>query len=158
MGHAEHHVEIAHREQFPSPIAQPLLACIGLTLRTVAVPTGNGELSITCRNRHCPKCQANARDRWLQAREKELLPTRYVHVVFTLPQQLAPLALQNKREIYALLFQASAETLIEVARDPQRLGAENRRPLANGCDTSSSPDRTVPGVVDAAPFTFFDRP
>src|SRR5882724_826600 len=78
----------------------------------------------SCRNRHCPKCQANARDRWLEAREKELLPTRYVHVVFTLPRQLSPLALQNKREIYALLFQASAETLLEVARDPKRLGAE----------------------------------
>src|SRR6266581_3663158 len=78
----------------------------------------------SCRNRHCPRCQANARDRWLQAREKELLPTRYVHVVFTLPRQLSPLALQNKREIYALLFQASAETLLEVARDPKRLGAE----------------------------------
>jgi hypothetical protein len=84
----------------------------------------NGELTITCRNRHCPKCQANARDRWLEARSEELLPTRYVHVVFTLPRQLAPLALQNKREIYGLLFRASAETLIEVARDPKRLGAE----------------------------------
>jgi len=78
----------------------------------------------SCRNRHCPKCQANARDRWLEARGKELLPTRYVHVVFTLPRQLAPLALQNKRQIYGLLFRASAETLIEVARDPKRLGAE----------------------------------
>jgi hypothetical protein len=78
----------------------------------------------SCRNRHCPKCQANARDRWLEAREKELLPTRYVHVVFTLPRQLASLGLQNKREFYALLFRASAETLLEVARDPQRLGAE----------------------------------
>ena len=78
----------------------------------------------SCRNRHCPKCQANVRDRWLEARGKELLPTRYVHVVFTLPRQLAPLALQNKREIYGLLFRASAETLIEVARDPKRLGAE----------------------------------
>jgi len=78
----------------------------------------------SCRNRHCPKCQANARDRWLEARGKELLPTRYVHVVFTLPRQLAPLALQNQREIYGLLFRASAETLREVARDPQRLGAE----------------------------------
>src|ERR1035441_989600 len=84
----------------------------------------NGELSITCRNRHCPKCQANARDRWLKAREKDLLPTRYIHVVFTLPHRLSPLALQNKREIYTLLFRASAETLLEVARDPKRLGAE----------------------------------
>jgi hypothetical protein len=78
----------------------------------------------SCRNRHCPRCQANARDRWLEAREKELLPTRYVHVVFTLPRQLSPLALQNKREIYSLLFRTSAETLLEVARDPKRLGAE----------------------------------
>jgi predicted Zn-ribbon and HTH transcriptional regulator len=78
----------------------------------------------SCRNRHCPKCQANARDRWLEARGKELLPTRYVHVVFTLPRQVSPLALQNKREIYALLFQASAETLLQIARDPRRLGAE----------------------------------
>jgi predicted Zn-ribbon and HTH transcriptional regulator len=78
----------------------------------------------SCRNRHCPKCQANARDRWLEARGKELLPTRYVHVVFTLPRHLSPLALQNKREIYALLFRASAETLLEVARDPRHLGAE----------------------------------
>src|SRR2546423_1955755 len=78
----------------------------------------------SCRNRHCPKCQANARDRWLEARGKELLPTRYVHVVFTLPRQLSLLALQNKREVYALLFRASAETLLEVARDPKHLGAE----------------------------------
>ena len=78
----------------------------------------------SCRNRHCPKCQANARDRWLEARGRELLPTRYVHAVFTLPGQLAPLALQNKAEIYGLLFRASAETLIEVARDPKHLGAE----------------------------------
>jgi hypothetical protein len=78
----------------------------------------------SCRNRHCPKCQANARDRWLEARSRDLLPTRYVHVVFTLPHQLGPLALQNKQEIYSLLFRASAETLLAVARDPKRLGAE----------------------------------
>jgi len=78
----------------------------------------------SCRNRHCPKCQANARDRWLEARRRELLPVRYVHVVFTLPAQLAPLALQNKSEIYGLLFRASAETLLTVARDPRYLGAE----------------------------------
>lgn len=78
----------------------------------------------SCRNRHCPKCQANARDRWLEARSRELLPTRYVHVVFTLPAQLAPLALQNKREVYRLLFRASADTLLQVARDERHLGAE----------------------------------
>ena len=78
----------------------------------------------SCRNRHCPKCQATARDRWLAARTQELLPTPYVHVVFTLPHQLAPLALQNKKVIYALLFRTSAQTLLEIARDPKHLGAE----------------------------------
>jgi Putative transposase/Transposase zinc-binding domain len=78
----------------------------------------------SCRNRHCPRCQGNARLRWLQARERELLATRYVHVVFTLPRELAPLALQNKRLIYNLLFRASAATLLEIARDPRHLGAE----------------------------------
>ena len=78
----------------------------------------------SCRNRHCPRCQGNARLRWLQARERELLPTHYVHVVFTLPRELAPLALQNKRLMYSLLFHASAETLLEIARDPRHLGAE----------------------------------
>lgn len=78
----------------------------------------------SCRNRHCPKCQGNARVRWLQAREQELLPSPYVHVVFTLPRELAPLALQNKRLIYNLLLHSSAETLLEIARDPRHLGAE----------------------------------
>jgi putative transposase/transposase-like zinc-binding protein len=78
----------------------------------------------SCRNRHCPKCQTGARERWLQARRRELLPSPYVHVVFTLPAQLASLALQNKKLIYALLLRASAETLLEVARNPAHLGAE----------------------------------
>src|ERR1700757_292977 len=80
--------------------------------------------STPCRNRHCPKCQTSARERWIAARRRELLPTRYVHVVFTLPRELAPLALQNKKVVYDLLFRASAETLLEVARDPKHLGAE----------------------------------
>jgi hypothetical protein len=78
----------------------------------------------SCRNRHCPKCQTSARERWIAARQRELLPTRYVHVVFTLPHRLASLALQNKKVLYDLLFRASAETLLEVARDPRHLGAE----------------------------------
>jgi len=78
----------------------------------------------SCRNRHCPRCQANARDRWIEARSRELLPTPYVHVVFTLPHELAPLALQNKKVVYNLLFRTSAETLLEVARDPKHLGAD----------------------------------
>ena len=89
--------------------------------------SGCGHTAISynsCRNRHCPKCQGNARQRWLQARERELLPTPYVHIVFTLPREVASLALQNKQVIYNLLFQASAETLLEIARDPRHLGAE----------------------------------
>src|SRR5271156_2748081 len=78
----------------------------------------------SCRNRHCPKCQAGARERWLEKRRQELLPTPYVHVVFTLPRPLAPLALQNKKVVYDLLFRTSAQTLLEVARDQKHLGAE----------------------------------
>jgi hypothetical protein len=78
----------------------------------------------SCRDRHCPKCQSGARDKWIVARQSELLPVAYVHVVFTLPHQLSPLALQNKKALYDLLFRASAETLLEVARDPRHLGAD----------------------------------
>jgi len=78
----------------------------------------------SCRNRHCPKCQTQARDRWLAARQRELLPVAYVHVVFTLPHELALLALHNKRTVYALLFRASAATLLAIAADPKHLGAE----------------------------------
>jgi hypothetical protein len=78
----------------------------------------------SCRDRHCPKCQTAAREQWIAARRRELLPTRYLHVVFTLPHRLAPLVLQNKKALYDLLFRTSAETLLEVARDPKHLGAE----------------------------------
>jgi hypothetical protein len=78
----------------------------------------------SCRNRHCPKCQIAARERWIAARRRELLPTRYMHLVFTLPHRLAPLVLQNQKILYDLLFRSSAETLLEVARDPRHLGAE----------------------------------
>ena len=78
----------------------------------------------SCRNRHCPKCQTATREQWIAARRRELLPTRYLHVVFTLPRRLAPLVLQNKKVFYDLLFRTSAETLLEVAHDPRHLGAE----------------------------------
>jgi Putative transposase/Transposase zinc-binding domain len=77
----------------------------------------------SCRNRHCPKCQGLARARWLEARAGELLPVPYFHVVFTLPENLGPLALQNKMVVYGLLFRAVAETLLEVAANPKRMGA-----------------------------------
>ena len=78
----------------------------------------------SCRNRHCPKCQAQARTRWLAARERELLDVPYVHVVFTLPHALLPLCYRNAPQLYTWLFQASAATLREVAADPRHLGAE----------------------------------
>jgi hypothetical protein len=77
----------------------------------------------SCRNRHCPKCQGPARARWMQAREAELLPVPYFHVVFTLPETLGPLALQNPAVVYDVLFRAVGETLLEVAANPKRLGA-----------------------------------
>ena len=78
----------------------------------------------SCRNRHCPKCQAQARAEWLDARAEDLLEVPYFHVVFTLPHTLGPLALQNKRLLYGLLFRAASETLLTIARDPKHLGAE----------------------------------
>ena len=77
----------------------------------------------SCRDRHCPKCQAMARAKWLAAREAELLPVAYFHVVFTLPQKIGLLALQNGSEIYRVLFRAVSETLLTIAADPKHLGA-----------------------------------
>jgi hypothetical protein len=77
----------------------------------------------SCRDRHCPKCQASATAEWLEQQKTTLLPVPYTHVVFTLPHTLAPLALQNPRVIYGALFQAAAATLLEVAADPRHLGA-----------------------------------
>ena len=78
----------------------------------------------SCRSRHCPKCQAQARQRWLAAREREVLGVPYFHVVFTLPHELNPLCQYNPEVLYGLLFQTSAATLLEVAADPKHLGAE----------------------------------
>jgi hypothetical protein len=78
----------------------------------------------SCRNRHCPKCQALARARWLADRAKELLPVEYFHVVFTLPDDLALIGLQNPRVVYHLLFQATAQTMLQLATDPKHLGAD----------------------------------
>ena len=77
----------------------------------------------SCRNRHCPKCQSGAAKAWLAAREAELLPVRYFHLVFTLPKPIADIAHQNKREIYNLLMRVSADTVIRIAADPKHLGA-----------------------------------
>jgi hypothetical protein len=78
----------------------------------------------SCRNRHCPKCQAKAAQRWLEARQADLLPVEYNHVVFTLPAPIADLAYVNKAVIYRLLFEVAAETLTTIAADPKHLGAQ----------------------------------
>jgi hypothetical protein len=77
----------------------------------------------SCRNRHCPKCQGSARATWLAARQAELLPVPYFHIVFTLPQPIAAIAFQNKRLVYAILFRAAAEAMTTLAANPRRLGA-----------------------------------
>ena len=77
----------------------------------------------SCRNRHCPKCQAAGRAEWFQARAADLLNVQYFHVVFTVPENLGPLALQNKRLFYGIFFRAVSETLQTIAKDPKRLGA-----------------------------------
>lgn len=78
----------------------------------------------SCANRHCPKCQSLARAHWLEDRRSELLPVEYFHVVFTIPEQIASVALQNKALVYNILFRAASETLRRIAADPKRLGAE----------------------------------
>lgn len=78
----------------------------------------------SCADRHCPKCQAAARAKWLEDRAADLLETRYFHVIFTLPDQLGPIALQNKRLVYGIIFRAVSETLLKIARDPKHLGAD----------------------------------
>jgi Putative transposase/Transposase zinc-binding domain len=89
--------------------------CVGCGRRAISFNS--------CRNRHCPKCLTHAREQWLAARQDELLPVPYAHVVFTLPHTLSWLALQNKRVVYDLLFRASAASMLEVARTPKHLGA-----------------------------------
>src|SRR6202007_1005868 len=93
----------------------PLERCDRCSYETVAYDS--------CRNRHCPKCQSSARDRWLLKQAAGLLPVPYVHAVFTGPEQLKPIALPNQRVFYAMLFRAASETLLEIAADPRRLGA-----------------------------------
>jgi hypothetical protein len=78
----------------------------------------------SCRNRHCPKCQGQAREAWLAARQAELLPVPYFHVVFTLPPVAAEIAFQNKALVYAILMRTAAEALVTLAADPKHLGAE----------------------------------
>ena len=84
----------------------------------------SGHLLQLLSDRHCPKCQTNAREKWLRTRQQELLPVGYYHLVFSVPHGLVPLIWQNKRLLFTLLFEASAATLLEVAGDPKHLGAK----------------------------------
>lgn len=86
-----------------------------------------GHLKISynsCRNRHCPKCQSLAKERWVDSRKRDLLPVGYFHIVFTIPEGLNFLALKNQKEIYSILFKAASEALLQLGKDPKRLGAE----------------------------------
>jgi hypothetical protein len=78
----------------------------------------------SCRNRHCPKCQCLDKERWLEARKEDLLPTAYFHLVFTVPEGVKPLALRNQAVVYSILFRAASESIKELTEDPKRLGAE----------------------------------
>lgn len=77
----------------------------------------------SCRNRHCPQCQFLRKEKWIEARAEDLLPVRYFHVVFTLPAELKPLVLSNKKVMYGILFRSVSETLLELASNPKHLGA-----------------------------------
>ncbi len=117
------HLAWPHRKVLDA-IARCRTAALG-GHRDQCVRCGHQAISFnSCRNRHCPKCQGNARAKWLAARSAELLPVPYFHVVFTLPHDLSALALQNKRLLYDLLYCASAATMLELARDPKHLGAD----------------------------------
>lgn len=78
----------------------------------------------SCRNRHCPKCRHKSKEKWLEARKKELLPVEYYHIVFTIPEALNQITLINKREMYGILFQSASETLLKLGKDPKHLGGE----------------------------------
>jgi hypothetical protein len=128
---AEHYVEHSHaRISWPQhKVMRAIKRCRTAALgrhRDVCAGCGKdfGFSFNSCRNRHCPKCQTQARDRWVAARTADLVPLEYFHVVFTVPHQLSELMLQNKRVLYNLLFRCAADTLSEVAANPKRLGAE----------------------------------
>jgi hypothetical protein len=120
--HAEHLGRVERRVM--SAIEQCRTAALGGHIEACADCKLVRHAYNSCRNRHCPKCQGQARARWLTARQSELLPVAYFHVVFTLPAALAEIAFQNKEVVYTMLLRTAAETLRVVAADPKHLGAE----------------------------------
>ena len=124
----------AYRKKYALPLHQIKLMRAIENCRTAALGghalkcSQCGETRVwynSCRNRHCPQCQSMARAQWLERRKEELLPVNYFHVVFTVPEQIAAIALQNKKVVYGILFRATAETLLTIARDPKHLGAHS---------------------------------
>jgi hypothetical protein len=125
----------AFREQYGSSLTWPQHKVLDAIVRCRTAALGGhrdqcsscGREAISynsCRNRHCPKCQSDARDQWLVRRQQELLNVGYYHLVFSVPHELVPLMWQNKRQLFSLLFEASAGTLLDVAAGPKHLGAE----------------------------------
>jgi hypothetical protein len=125
----------AFREQYGSSLTWPQHKVLDAIVRCRTAALGGhrdqcsscGREAISynsCRNRHCPKCQSGARDQWLVRRQQELLNVGYYHLVFSVPHELVPLMWQNKRQLFSLLFEASAGTLLDVAAGPKHLGAE----------------------------------
>lgn len=130
-----HNAGSRFRDQYGSSLTWPQVKVLDAIARCrTAVLGGHRDLCSrcgheaisynSCRNRHCPKCQTNAREKWLQRRQQELLPVGYYHLVFSVPHSLVPLMWQNKRRLFTLLFEASAATLLEVAINAKHLGAE----------------------------------
>jgi hypothetical protein len=125
------HSEYARKHPLPrqqARVVDAITACRTAALGSHVDECGQcGHIRISynsCRNRHCPKCQSLARAQWLQARQAELLPVEYFHVVFTLPEQIARIAFYNRKTVFEMLFRTAAETLLTIARDPRHLGAE----------------------------------
>ncbi len=127
-GDAYRHAHAGHLGRVERRVMSAITACRTATLGGhVEACDDCGATRIaynSCRNRHCPKCQGPARAQWLAARQAELLPVPYFHVVFTLPAPIAAIAFQNKAAVYAILFRAAAEAMTTLASDPRRLGAE----------------------------------
>jgi hypothetical protein len=123
----------AYRQRHDLPTAQRRVMTAIERCRTAALgghvdqcdQCGHQRISYnSCRNRHCPKCQSLARAEWLEDRRAEILDTQYFHVVFTVPEEIATIAYQNKEVVYGILFRTAAETLRTIAADPKHLGAE----------------------------------
>jgi len=129
----EHGTEFLDTSGYPVPLEQRRVMRDIIRCRTAALGghrqrcdhCGYEDISYnSCRNRHCPKCQASSRAEWLEKEAENLIDVPYFHVVFTLPEAVGPLALQNQREVYGALFSAASDTLSTIARDPKHLGGE----------------------------------